>query len=312
MKRNYQRLADYLKTEAEKGLLTFEEGYPLSRACSFRIGGKAAYAVFPRTVSALTSAIAFLKEGKIPFVVIGNGTNVVFDDDGYDGAVVFTTALTKIERTGTTLVTDCGVSLTFLASFAAKAGLAGLSFAYGIPGTVGGAVFMNAGAYGGEVKDVITTVTWYDVESGTVGTYTDEENRFDYRTSVYQEENKLILSATFVLKEGDRDTILAEMEDFMSRRRDKQPLNLPSAGSTFKRYPGFFTAKLIEEAGLKGYTVGGLAVSEKHAGFVVAVGPATSLDFLTIVEDIRLKIHERNGIWIEREVRYIPCPKDEE
>ncbi len=301
-------IRSYLEEAREDDRLTYQRDFPLSSACSFRIGGMATYAVWPKTADEFVSLSAICRSAEIPYFVVGNGSDLLFDDLGYDGVVIFTTAMNEIKRDGNRLTVACGVPLTRLSVFAAKEGLGGLTFAYGIPGTLGGAVFMNAGAYCGEMKDIVTRVSWYDTETDELGSYVGEENGFAYRESVYQKESKLILSAELTLFDADPAALRAEMDDFMSRRREKQPLEYPSAGSTFKRYPGHFTAQLIDQAGLKGKTVGGAQVSEKHAGFVVNRGGATCAEVLALIEEIQAEIFKLKGIHIETEIRYVPCP----
>ncbi len=305
---NSDILRSYLIEGQEEGRLTYKCDYPLSSVTTFRIGGKADVAVWPKSADEMAALVAVCRAADSPFFVMGNGSDLLFDDLGYRGVVIVTTDMNGIKRKGNTLIADCGVSLTRLSSFAQKEALGGLTFAYGIPGTVGGGVFMNAGGYGGEMKGVVTRVLWYDTETDEFGTYTGEENGFGYRDSVYQREHKLILSAEMTLPDGDPEALRAEMEDYMRRRKEKQPLEYPSAGSTFKRYPGYFTAQLIDQAGLKGYTVGDAQVSEKHAGFVINRGSATCADVLQLIQDVQAVIREKNGIEIEPEVRYIPCP----
>lgn len=308
---NPTSLAPYLCKAAEEGRLTYKTDYPLSSLSTFRIGGNAAFVVFPKTADELASLITLCRSASVCYTVIGNGSNVLFDDRGYHGLILVTTALSDWQRCDNRVVADCGISLTYLASVVAKEGLGGLAFAYGIPGTLGGAVFMNAGAYGGEMRDIVSEVSWYDPETDDFGSFSGDENAFGYRESIYQRGDKLILSATLALTPADPAVLRTEMEDYKKRRVDKQPLDMPSAGSTFKRYPGYFTGKLIEEAGLKGYMVGGACVSEKHAGFIINRGNATASDVLTLIEYIKARIKERNGIEIACEVRYIPCPGKE-
>ncbi len=308
MQGNLEVLRSYLAEGQEEGRLIYKTDHPLSSVTTFRIGGKASFAVWPNSSDELAALVAACRAAETPFFVMGNGSDLLFDDLGYHGVVILTTAMNGIERKGNTLVASCGVSLTRLSSHAAKEGLGGLAFAYGIPGTLGGGIFMNAGAYGGEIKDVVTRVHWYDTDTDEFGFYEGEQNAFAYRESVYQRENKLILSAELSMADADPDALHAEMEDYMQRRKDKQPLEFPSAGSTFKRYPGYFTAQLIDQAGLKGFAVGDAQVSEKHAGFVINRGNATCADVLRLIEEVKAVIREKNGIDIEPEVRYIPCP----
>ena len=286
--------------------IAFETDRALSQDSTFRIGGKAAIAAFPSNRKQLCALIDYCKTERTYFTVIGKGSNVLFADKGFDGVVIFTSKLNGISADGNRVTAECGVPVTFLSLSAQKKSLSGLEFAYGIPGTVGGAVFMNAGAYGGEIKDVVVSVDYFDPGSGKTGTLTAGECRFGYRESVFQHSDMIVLSATFLLSPGDPVIIKAAMDDYMARRREKQPLEFPSAGSTFRRYPGYFTAKLIDEAGLKGFSVGDAQVSEKHAGFVINRGNATAEDVLSLVDEIKRRIFEMNGINIECEIRYIP------
>ena len=308
---NQTLLTKYLEEAAAGNRITVRKDYPLSRLSSFRIGGEAAFAVWPENVGELTALAALSSSLSVPTVIVGNGSNLLFDDLGYDGLVIVTTSLTGIRRDGDYLTAECGVPLTHLASVAGKAGLGGLSFAYGIPGTLGGAVFMNAGAYGSEIGDVVARVDWYDPGTEEFGSSEGAENGFSYRASRYQRENKLILSAELTLSPADPEALSREMEDYLSRRREKQPLEYPSAGSAFKRYPGRYTSRLIDEAGLKGTAVGGAQVSEKHAGFIINRGGATASDVLMLMKTVQDVVREKYQIEIESEIRYIPCPGHE-
>lgn len=296
----------FLSRAQNDGLIEYKKDFPLSKACSFKIGGKADYVAYPKSVKAFCALTSVLSSNGIYHTVIGKGTNVLFSDKGFRGVVVFTTLLDNVVFEGNTVNCECGASVTHISSLAAGKGLSGLEFAYGIPGTLGGAVFMNAGAYGGEIKDVVKSVMWYDVSDGTTGIYRGEDNRFDYRASVYQNSKKIILSAELELHRDDKSAIEARMTDYMQRRRDKQPLEYPSAGSTFKRYPGYYTGKLIEDAGLKGFSVGGAQVSDKHAGFVINKNNATADDVLTLIDTVKKTVYEKNGIMLECEIRLIP------
>ncbi len=287
--------------------ITVKRAYPLSQCSTFRIGGEAALAVWPRTEGALCRLLSLCRENGWYHTVIGNGSNVLFDDAGFDGAVLFTSALADITFDGTAVTASCGVPVTRLAAVAAEKGLAGLSFAYGIPGTVGGAVYMNAGAYGGEIGNAVESVFYYDGRTGETGSYTAGECRFGYRGSAFQEEDKTVLAATLRLKEGDPAAIREEMEDCMRSRKEKQPLEYPSAGSVFRRCPGYYTGKLIEDAGLKGTAVGGAQVSLKHAGFIVNRGNATAADVRELISTVRETVKSRYGLTLECEVRYIPA-----
>ncbi len=285
--------------------LDYEKNVRLSEHSSFKVGGPADYAVFPKSESALCAVVDYCKCEKIKYTVIGNGTNVLFSDEGYRGVVIFTTHLKKIRKNRNTIFAECGVSMTALANYAQKNGLTGLEFAYGIPGSVGGAVFMNAGAYDGEIKNVLQKSSYFDTSLSKRFDLYNAGHKFAYRSSIYETNDNVILSATFELKPGDPLEIKAKMDGFMKARKEKQPLEYPSAGSTFKRCEGHYTAKMIDEAGLKGFSVGGACVSEKHAGFVINKGNATSKDIKELVAIIKEKIYEIHGINIEEEIRYI-------
>lgn len=272
---------------------------------SFRIGGPVAATVYPKTKGALCALLRYLKETETKHEVLGNGTNILVADDGYDGVFVMTSRLDAITFDGEIMTVGAGKSITAAASAAQREGLSGLEFAFGIPGTVGGAVTMNAGAYGGEIGDVIVCAECYDAEFDSVVTLDRDALCLGYRESVIRHRPLTVISATFKLAPDNGDTILSRMTDYMGRRRSKQPLEYPSAGSVFKRYPGYFTAQLIDEAGLKGCRIGGAEVSEKHAGFIVNRGGATAEDVKSLVSLVTAKIKEKNGIEIEREIIYL-------
>ena len=280
---------------------------PMARHTSFHIGGPVKlYAACP-TVDALCNAIRLCRAAEVPYLVLGNGTNILFADEGFDGAVLTTSAMQSIVRDGSTLLCDAGVSLTAASRAALSYGLTGLEFAHGIPGTCGGAVVMNAGAYDGECAMVLLESTYLDTETGETYTIPVSAHGFGYRQSVYKTHPSwIVLSVKWTLTEGDPDAIRAKIEDFRNRRATRQPLEYPSAGSVFKRYPGYFTAKLIEEAGLKGYRIGDAEVSEKHAGFIVNRGSATAADVRALIDHITETIYQKKGIRIEREVLYLP------
>jgi UDP-N-acetylenolpyruvoylglucosamine reductase len=287
-------LADYCKDKK------------LSELCSFRVGGIADYVVYPKSVEVLILLIDRLKEKNIKYCLLGNASNVLFSDNGFNGVVIFTSKLDSILVKGSTLNVECGVSLTHAAVIAQRNGLGGLEFAYGIPGTIGGAVYMNAGAYGGEMKDVVESSTYYTTDHKIIDRLMGVQHDFDYRESFYSKhENHVILSANLQLTYDDPENIKKKMDGFMSGRVEKQPLQYPSAGSVFKRYPGYYTGKLIEDAGLKGLTIGGAQVSEKHAGFIINRGGATAEDILKLIDIIKEKIYELNDIKIECEIKYI-------
>lgn len=278
---------------------------PASEITSFRCGGNAEAVIYPNGEGALCALLRFLSDAEIKYCVLGCGTNVLIDDAGYDGVIVITTKLTELKIDGETLRSECGRGITSCASAAQKAGLSGLSFAYGIPGSVGGAVTMNAGAYGGEISDVIVSADCWDADAQKIVTLTRDDLSLGYRDSAVKRGGLYVLSALFALHRGDHDAILAEMNDFMERRRDKQPLSYPSAGSFFKRAPGHFTGKLIEDAGLKGLRVGGAMVSEKHAGFIINAGGASAGDVKKLAEIVMARVLESSGVALEREIIYL-------
>lgn len=278
---------------------------PMAKHTSFRIGGPAKRMAFPKTREQLVVLMGFLQDAGVKPLLIGNGTNLLVADKGLDTVVIDTSAeLSHIELTDEgEIAADAGVSLTKLALFAWKNGLTGLEFAHGIPGTLGGGVVMNAGAYGGELKDVVTEVTALYPDG--VKVLTPAELDFSYRHSVFSAGEGIVLGAKVTLESGDPDAIKAKMDDLMARRKASQPLELPSAGSTFKRPAGGYAAALIDAAGLKGYAVGGAQVSEKHAGFVVNRGGATFDDVLRLMDHIRSEVLRTSGVELEPEVKII-------
>ncbi|MBR5120176.1 MAG: UDP-N-acetylmuramate dehydrogenase [Clostridia bacterium] len=284
----------------------WEQNCPLSKHSSFRIGGAADVALFPKSSDELCKTLSFLREQEIPVLVIGNGSNVVFSDAGYRGAVVFTGKCRNIKIENDLVFADAGVLLSALSSAARDESLSGLEFAFGIPGTLGGAIFMNAGAYGGSMSDVCISSWYYDLETGHFGESFGDAQCFDYRKSVYQEHpERIILSATLKLKKGNRKTISEEMRAYWDKRRATQPLDLPNAGSVFKRPEGHFAGKLIEDCGLKGLTVGGAQVSQKHAGFIVNIGGATCEDVKRLIEKIQTTVLQQTGVKLECEIRFL-------
>ena len=292
--------------------IEIKENEPLAKHSSFKIGGPARFAIFPQNKDELVSVLKQIKNCSYKYKMIGNGSNILFDDKGFDGIIIFTKRVSDIQyiRRGdkTLLRADCGRSLTELANEAGKKhSLAGLEFAYGIPGTVGGAVYMNAGAYGGQMSDVVIETEYFDTNEGEVKTLTAQEHKFDYRHSIFADHPEyIVLSTTLELKEGNAEDIFAAMTKNMNSRKEKQPLEYPNAGSTFKRPTGYFAGKLIEDCGLKGYTVGGAQISEKHAGFTINVGGATSADVLSLIEHTKKTVKENFGIELESEIIYLP------
>ena len=268
---------------------------------SFKIGGPVKALVLPKSPEELLYLKDICKENDIRCEIIGNGTNILFSDKPEDMIVICTFGcMDKIELSGDDeIFAESGALLSKIAVFAMENGLEGFEFAHGIPGTLGGAVFMNAGAYGGEMKDVIKTV------NAASGTYTNEDCDFSYRRSRFSAGGDIILDAVIKLKRGDPEVIKGKMMELSEKRRSSQPLNMPSAGSTFKRPKEGYAAAMIQEAGLKGYTVGGAQVSEKHAGFVVNTGDATFEDVLNLMKGVQEKVEEKFGVKLEPEVRII-------
>ena len=282
------------------------ENEPMSSHCSFRIGGPVRALAAPKDVTGLSKLCHLLKTHHISPLLLGNGTNILFPDEGLkDLFIISTENLTKMFLLPDgAIYAEAGVSLAKLASFAQQNGLAGLEFASGIPGTVGGGVRMNAGAYGGEMKDVLTTVQYLTAEGEVKGAAAAELD-LRYRHSIFEENGGCILSAQFALTPGEPEVIRAKMDELMAKRLDKQPLDKPSAGSTFKRPVGAFAAALIDQCGLRGYRHGGAAVSEKHCGFVVNLGGATCADVLALCEEVRTIVKEKTGYNLEKEIRVV-------
>ena len=296
-----ERFKQKLQAEA----IPFRENEPLAAHCTFKIGGPAQLFVMPENEQQLCSAVALCKEQAVRYYLLGNGSNILFADEGFSGVVIDVSALdAEIAVEDTVLTAGAGVRLAALCKAALKHGLSGLEFAYGIPGTVGGGVCMNAGAYGGEMKQVVERVHFLEAD-GTPGVMSGEDLAFGYRKSAFMGTKRIITSAELRLESGAEAEITAKMEDFMRRRREKQPLELPSAGSVFKRPEGYFAGTLIEQCGLKGFAVGGACVSEKHAGFIVNKGGATCADVEALIRAIQDTVFQATGVELEPEIRRI-------
>jgi len=298
------------KTEDPSDLryqIEWRKNEPMSRHTTFRIGGSAVLYAVCKSVDALCMLVSECRTREIPWLILGNGSNVLFADEGFDGVVISTTGLDRVTIEENTIMVEAGANLTAVSKVARDASLTGMEFAHGIPGSCGGAVFMNAGAYDGEMKNIVVESTYLDTAEGTLHTISTEEHAFGYRESIYRSHpDWIIVSARLALSRGNKNEITAKMDDFMSRRISKQPLEYPSAGSVFKRYPGRYTAQMIDEAGLKGASVGGAQVSEKHAGFIINTGSATCADVTELIRQIKEKIYEQFGICIECELIRIP------
>ncbi len=297
---------DLLKTKAflEENRIPYRENEPMNIHCSFKTGGNADVFVTANSVTDIKIVFDFCKAEQMPLTVLGNGTNLLISDRGICGIVLSLEKLCKTEVSGNTIILESGVSLTGACVTALENSLSGLEFAYGIPGSIGGAVFMNAGAYGGEIRDVIVSATVL-TDNGKIITVKKEDMALGYRTSIFKTNGYIILSVEFLLQNGNKDEIKSKMDELMGRRRDKQPLQFPSAGSTFKRPEGYFAGALIENAGLKGKTFGGAMVSEKHAGFIINYKNATSDDILGLVDLVKKSVKEKFGVELEKEIIYI-------
>lgn len=297
------KITNLLSTKIPNEKILLNE--PMKKHTTFKIGGPADIFLKPTSIEELASAVKICNRHEVPYYIIGNGSNLLIEDAGYRGVIIqIGENFSAIKVEGNRLVVESGALLLDIANTALAHSLTGFEFAHGIPGTLGGAVTMNAGAYGGEIKDVIVSSTVLDQE-GNVQVLSKEELELGYRTSRVQKNNMIVLSATLELALGDKTAIEETMKDLLQRRTDKQPLERPSAGSTFKRPEGHFTGKLIMDAGLRGYQIGGAMVSEKHCGFVVSDGTATFEDVIALIEHIRFTIKEKFNVVLEPEVRII-------
>ncbi len=278
---------------------------PMKKHTTFKIGGAADCFLLVETENQLKEVLAAIKTKELQYFVLGNGSNLLVGDKGIRGVVIcLYKKMNKINVSDVYVTAECGAMLSGTASMAASFDLTGLEFASGIPGTIGGAIYMNAGAYGGEIKDVVETVRYME-PSGEICEISASDCDFGYRKSIFTGSDKIILSATFKLKKGTAEEIKALTSDLTQRRVSKQPIDKPSAGSVFKRPEGYFAGGLIEEAGLKGYSVGGAQVSEKHAGFIINKGDATATDVKALIEHIRKTVYEMKGVWLEPEVKMV-------
>ena len=299
---SFDKIYDYAKSIGCQA----QRDVPMSKYTTFRIGGNAAVMLTPTADEQLASIIKKCKEENIKPFIIGNGSNMLISDNGLDTVVInMCRPEPKIELVnGDTVVCDAGATMSKVCNFALENGLTGLEFAFGIPGSAGGAAYMNAGAYGGEMKDVLVECRHID-RDGNFGALNGEELGLAYRTSAYEHNGFIITTLVMKLSKGNKNEIRAKMQELLQRRKDKQPLEYPSAGSTFKRPEGYFAGALIEECGLKGYSVGGAQVSEKHAGFVINKGSATAKDVLSLIKYIQDKVFSEKGVMLEPEVRLI-------
>lgn len=278
---------------------------PMSKHTTFRVGGPADYFVMPQSTEEVQKVIALCKEMEMPYYVLGNGSNLLVSDAGYRGVIVqIYKEMNRIQVEGTTVKVQAGALLSKIGSAALEAGLTGFEFASGIPGTVGGAVVMNAGAYGGETRDILASATVL-TPNGTVLTLYNEQLELGYRTSIIAKKGYIVLEAEYQLQAGDKDAIRARMDELKVQRVTKQPLEYPSAGSTFKRPEGYFAGKLIQDAGLRGFQVGGAQVSEKHCGFVINKDGATAADIKELIRQVSDKVMQEFGVRLEPEVKVL-------
>ena len=300
MERISSFVLDFIKKYVPGEDILVEE--PMSRHTTFRAGGKAKCLVRIGSVNQLGALLPYFRENGIPYFILGNGSNLLVGDGGYPGVMLqIGSKMNRIKAEEECIRAEAGALLSRVAGFALENGLTGLEFASGIPGTVGGALVMNAGAYGGEIKQVVRQVTVID-ERGEISVIENDAMEFGYRTSVIKKKPLTVLEAVFALSPGEESGIRARMEELAQRRKEKQPLEYASAGSTFKRPEGFFAGKLIMEAGLRGLRVGGAQVSEKHCGFVINTGGATAGDILAVIREVQKRVRENTGITLETEV----------
>lgn len=299
-----QKIYELLTNEIKQGIVKIDE--PMRKHTNFKIGGNADVFVIAKNIEEIKCVIKFSKENNILLTILGNGSNVLVSDKGIRGIVLQVgTKEIKIEKQKNALVeVEAGVMLGALAQVLLKQSISGFEFAAGIPGSIGGAIRMNAGTYGGEMKDIVKNVTVLN-EKGEINILTNEECEFSYRHSRFTNSKEIVIKATLELPFGNENEIKAKMNEYAQSRKEKQPLNLPSAGSTFKRGTDFITAKLIDECGLKGYTSGDAQVSTLHAGFVVNLGNATAQDVLNVVSHVKQVVLEKTGKQIELEVELL-------
>ena len=301
-------MSDYRKFDAalQSAGVCYKTDEPMSAHTSFKIGGPADRFVEVKTVSELQAVLNAVSDENVPYFILGNGSNLLVPDEGLRGAVLTLQGdFKKVQSLANGhVLCGAGASLATVCSFARGQGLTGLEFAWGIPGQLGGAVYMNAGAYGGEMKDVLVRVRYLTAEGSIVEAAATELD-LSYRHSIFEENGGCILSAHFALQPGQQDQIRAKMEELMAKRLDKQPLDKPSAGSTFKRPAGAFAAALIDQCGLRGHRHGGAAVSDKHCGFVVNLGGASCADVLALCEEVRTIVKEKTGYDLEKEIRVV-------
>ncbi|MBS5333909.1 MAG: UDP-N-acetylmuramate dehydrogenase [Firmicutes bacterium] len=300
-------LSEKIKKEMQKAEISFEEKVSMSRYTSFKAGGEAAFVAEAANEEQLKRILKITSNLEIPHILIGNGSNVLFKDSGYEGIVIRLSqdfAYVNVTDEGR-VVCGAAILLSSLSRELMKKELAGFEFASGIPGSLGGALFMNAGAYGGEMKQVVESVRAISADGSSERIFSNEEMKFGYRHSVLSENGYIAVEAVLNMEKGSGEKIAERMKELSARRNSKQPVNYPSAGSTFKRPEGHFAGKLIEDAGLKGVSVGGAEVSSLHSGFIINKGGATATDILDLITLVRNRVYDESGIMLEPEVRII-------
>lgn len=285
--------------------ISYETNGSLSKYTSFNIGGKADYIVKPKNIKDIVNILKIIKKHEIDYFFLGNGSNLLVCDNGYRGMIILTCELNQISLVNKNSI-ECyaGVTVSKLCKFAYKNSLSGLEFAWGIPGSVGGGVYMNAGAYGGEFKDIIKSCKYVN-EDGNMYEINISKMDMSYRHSFFTNKKLLIISAVFELRSDEQSLIKERMDDYITRRKNKQPLEYPSCGSTFKRPKNGYASALIEECGLKGYRIGGAEVSTKHSGFIINVDNAKCEDVLKLIEHVKKVVYEKKGITLECEVKIL-------
>ncbi len=276
----------------------------LAPYCSMKVGGNAKYFIMPKTVDELLAAVDYFKKSNEKYIVVGNCSNLIFPDGCYDGGVICTTAIRGISINNGIIQAQCGETLSTLARFACDNSLTGLEFCYGIPGTIGGAVYMNAGAYGGDISQRFLKGTFL-TDSGEIIQIANEDMGFGYRKSRLNNENLILLTAYFTAEIGDKESIKEKMDELMAKRKAAQPLDYPNSGSAYKRPEGHFAGTLIEQCGLKGFAVGGAKISEKHAGFIINYNNATATDVIKLLEKVADIVFENTGVRLEAEIKII-------
>ena len=298
-------MTDIIET-FRKQEIEFEQNYILAKVSSFKVGGSADLALFPKNESEFCFVVSVLSETNTKFEILGRCSNVLFSDDGYRGVIIFTNKMKDITFNDNTVVAMAGAGLATVAVLARDRSLGGFEFAHGIPGSIGGAVAMNAGAFDSEMKDIVVSSIILDLNNEKFSVIDNSEHEFSYRDSIFlRNKNLICISTTIKLFESTHEEISEKMSYFSKIRREKQPLEYPSCGSFFKRPQGLYAAKLIDDCGLKGYSVGGAMVSNKHAGFIINTGRATSKDIVELGDLVSNKIYEKFGVRLEREVKYI-------